>query len=173
MNPADSFPLRDIHLSESVTWWPPAIGWWLVLTTMILLFILARFIIWAIRQRALKKSARVEIAKVVANYKFNSDKAGLVQGLSIAFRRIGMSYLDRNQCAGLHGPEWYEQLNRLVPKNRLSEDAIRLLSASPYQKEPQFDSSAIDSLMDAAGKWVAGLPTRPAKSNETRANSNV
>ncbi len=173
MNPADSLPLRDIHLPESVSWWPPAIGWWLVLVSMILLFVLARFIIWAIRQRALKKSAKAEIAKVIANYKFDSDKAGLVQGLSIAFRRIGMSYLGRNQCGGLHGPEWYEQLNLLVPQNRLSDDAIRLLSVSPYQKVPQFDSGAIDSLMDAASKWVAGLPTKPSKNNESRAKASV
>ena len=32
MNPADPLAqLRDIHLPEPVSWWPPAPGWWIVL----------------------------------------------------------------------------------------------------------------------------------------------
>ena len=31
--------LRDIHLPEPVSWWPPALGWWLVAMTVMTLLI--------------------------------------------------------------------------------------------------------------------------------------
>ncbi|MBV1912177.1 MAG: DUF4381 domain-containing protein, partial [Cycloclasticus sp.] len=31
----EELPLRDIHLPDAITWWPPAIGWWLLLAVII------------------------------------------------------------------------------------------------------------------------------------------
>ena len=32
-----NIPLRDIHLPGDISWWPPAIGWWIVAALIILL----------------------------------------------------------------------------------------------------------------------------------------
>jgi hypothetical protein len=36
--------LRDVHLPDPISWWPPAFGWWMI---MGLLIIGGSLIIWA------------------------------------------------------------------------------------------------------------------------------
>ena len=43
-------PLRDIHGIDPASWWPPAVGWWLVLLGILLSFLL---LWWLWRQRTL------------------------------------------------------------------------------------------------------------------------
>ena len=45
MNPAASnLQLRDIHLPDAVSWWPPAPGWWLLLGGLLLALLFIRVI---------------------------------------------------------------------------------------------------------------------------------
>ena len=157
MNPVAELPLRDIHLPDSVSWWPPAVGWWLLPVLLIVLIYLIIMVVRKLRQPVLKKSARAEIDAVIANYRQHGDRLLLVQELSIALRRIGISYLPRNSVAGEVGRAWYEQLNQLVDKNRLSPECIRLLSESAYQKQPQISAEQVESAINQVSGWVAAL----------------
>jgi len=31
----NELPLKDIHLPDAITWWPLAIGWWLLIVMVI------------------------------------------------------------------------------------------------------------------------------------------
>lgn len=157
MNPDNDLPLRDIHLPDGVSWWPPAPGWWLLALIILLVIFLVFVLVKKIRQPVLKKSARAEVENVISGYRKHGDKLLFVQELSIALRRIGISYLPRNSVAGEIGPGWYAQLNQLVEKNKLSSDCIELLCRTIYQKKPALSDQQVETMLAQVRNWVASL----------------
>ncbi len=162
MNPTDSLPLRDIHLPEAVSWWPPAIGWWILLILGLLLVTALVIGIRKLLQPKLNKSAKAEIDHVLLAYKKQQNDLLLLQQLSSAIRRIGISYLTREECAGLIGKAWYQHINRLTPKHSFSESVIELLIDAPYQKQPQIDAELLKQLITQTRNWVQDLPANPS-----------
>lgn len=58
--------LRDVHLPEPITWWPPALGWWL-LAGVIVLGLAALF--WVLRQHwQTRRYRRFLVAQLDAQY---------------------------------------------------------------------------------------------------------
>ena len=160
MNPVETLNLRDIHLPDSLVWWPPAIGWWLSALLLIIIVVAVTLMIRRIRMPSLSKSAKAMIEQVLSEYKSHRDQTILIQQLSIALRRIGISYLPRNEMAGLSGKEWYQQLNQLGQSESLSEDVIDILTHQPYQKNQQLDEDQIDHLQLQIQRWVSALAVR-------------
>jgi len=157
MNPAESLPLRDIHLPPPVSWWPPAPGWWLLLVMVILGCLGLWLLIRKLRQPVLKKSAKAEIQWVISQYQQHQEKQLFIQQLSMAIRRIAMSYISRREMAGLTGTDWLHRLNTLVSSHQLSEQTMQLLSQLPYQKNPHISDQQITLLMDQLQAWVSAL----------------
>ena len=96
---AEPLPLRDIHLPEPVSWWPPAPGWWLLL-------ILSAVIITGIvvfkrvrKRRLLKRTALAELAMIRQQYHENHDRIALVKALSALMRRASISFYQRSSSA--------------------------------------------------------------------------
>jgi len=157
MNPTDSLPLRDIHLPDPVSWWPPAMGWWfLLLFSLLLIWVLVVFIKY-LRKPVLKKSAKAKIDEVINAYDKHRDKQLFIQQLSVGLRRIGISYLPRNESAGIAGKDWYEKINQLVNNNKLSDEIINLLSQGPYQLQPELDEELIKRVIQRTQLWVSAL----------------
>ncbi len=162
MNPTDSLLLRDIHLPDPVSWWPPAIGWWiLLLISLIVIWGLIAFI-KKLKRPVLKKSAKAEIAMVLNDYNNHQNQHLLIQQLSITIKRIGISYLQRNQTAGISGVEWYAKINQLVEKNQFSDEVIKLLSQGPYQKKPELDDETVNQIINQTQRWVSALSKEKA-----------
>ncbi|MCK4709249.1 MAG: DUF4381 domain-containing protein [Gammaproteobacteria bacterium] len=157
MNPTDSLPLRDIHLPDPVSWWPPAMGWWFLLLFGLIVLWALFVLIKKLTKPVLRKSAKAELAVVISAYDEHQDKHLLVQQLSVLLRRIGISYLPRNETAGVAGVQWYKKINQLVEKNRFSDDMIQLLSHSPYQQKPDLDEQKIKTLIAQTQQWVSAL----------------
>ena len=163
----DNLPLRDIHLPDSVSWWPPAIGWWLVLVLSLLLI---GVLIYSVRQfmkPRLKKRAKAAIDAVISDYRVHGDALQFLQALSIILRRVGISYLDRNEVSGIHGVAWYHRLNQLTDKP-LSDDSIDLLSEAPYRSVLDGKTDQVTGLIEQLQGWVSGLPKYPVKQSEGR-----
>ncbi|MGB5726303.1 MAG: DUF4381 domain-containing protein, partial [Thiogranum sp.] len=54
MNPGSELPLRDIHLPDPLSWWPPAPGWWLLLTLLVAIALLGGYLLHRYRRNALQ-----------------------------------------------------------------------------------------------------------------------
>ncbi len=162
MNPTDSLPLRDIHLPDAVSWWPPAIGWWILLILGLLLITALVIGIRKLLQPKMNKSAKAEIEHVLHAYIEQQNDLLLLQQLSAAIRRIGISYLTREEYAGLLGKAWYQHINQLTPKHPFSESVIELLINAPYQKQPQIDADLLQQLIAQVRSWVQALPANPS-----------
>jgi Tfp pilus assembly protein PilO len=157
MNPADTLELRDIHLPDAVSWWPPAPGWWVLLVLLVIILLLSWWLIRILRRPVLRKRVQSEIDALIAAYRLNQNKQQLLQQLSVTLRRIGISYLPRQQSAGTLGTDWLAQLNQLVDKDPLSSDHLQLLTQAPYQRVVEPGDEQIEDLLQQIQKWVKGL----------------
>ena len=160
MNPSGTLQLRDIHLPDSMLWWPPAFGWWLVACLIILILVGG----WLIYRRTLMpsilKSAKAEIALIFDAHQSHQNSQELIQQLSIALRRIGISYSPRYKTAGLTGDDWYQQLNQLAKGHPLSQETIFILQHHPYQKGSHLEAVQIHTLQQQIKSWVSALSVR-------------
>jgi hypothetical protein len=142
MNPATvpdpaQLPLRDIHLPEPVSWWPPAPGWWLLLA--ILLTALGFALGWWLRrrQRRVLRELLGELDAIERQHRHRHDTSATVQQLSVLLRRAALSFHPRREVAGLTGPDWLDWLDRIGRSRTFSTGVGALLDDSPYRPADQ------------------------------------
>lgn len=164
MNPQDLL-LRDIHLPDPVSWWPPAIGWWLVGG-------LASAMIWSaaewLRRRASRRRspaaiAARELAALRSAWEQDGDAQRLLRDLSTWLRRAAMSLASREAVAGLTGDGWRRRLDEVAGARvftGLSEADCRLLDAGPYRPGAQAAKPECDRLIAACDAWLAAAGRR-------------
>jgi len=157
MNPLEGLALRDIHLPEPVSWWPPAAGWWLSFAVVIGSVLLITWLIKKMRQPVLKKRAIEQLRKTIDSYQLHGDKQLLVQQLSMVVRRIVISYGDREKVAAVTGVNWWQAINSLDEKKSLPGDMIKMLTLWPYQKDPQISDQDIEQLISQLQNWSRSL----------------
>ena len=162
--PGSDLPLHDIHLPDAVSWWPPAIGWWLLPVVFILIALAIKFYIhYKKHHRALpnyKKIALAEFRKLHQQYANSDDSISLLRDTSTLLRRISLSFLPRESVASLTGDKWIRQLNALSADYQFTEAMSHLLINAPYQQQITFDHQ---ELLHNCEQWIKALPDAPLK----------
>lgn len=149
--------LRDIHLPDPVSWWPPAPGWYGVLLLLVLLIVAAWFVLKKQRQLSLKKLAILELDKIELAFAQHQNTQQLCSDVSILLRRIAMSYTTRDNQAGVIGKEWLNQLNRLSGQILFDDQLADYLLFAPYQKQ---NTAPAERLISAVKQWISFLPRK-------------
>jgi len=155
--------LRDIHMPEPVSWWPPAPGWWLLLA-LLLLCVVALFL-WLKkrRQRQVKpqrysrrdivKAALAELDRLDGLAAAGADSGALAMELSALLRRtaIALHADDDARIAGLSGDDWLHWLDAQWDEHGFSEGCGRAVLDAPYQRHGQVDMA---SLLQLVRRWT-------------------
>ena len=147
-----SLPLRDIHLPDAVSWWPPAPGWWLLLG-LVALLVFAAFRRWrrGRGRRAAVCHARRELAAIRQTFRLRPDRAGLARALSALLRRLAMSLYGRRDAAALTGEDWLAFLDQKAGGHAFTQGAGRGLIEAPYRADPEYDHAA---LLRLVSEWI-------------------
>ena len=154
----EQLPLRDIHLPAPISWWPPAIGWWLLLALVILIVIGT---VWAIRRTRRMTPAKLALQEL-DGLQANTNQSALekIQNLSVLMKRVALTLRDRDCVAGLTGDEWLRWLDETMSEHegRFRQGLGRLLVEAPYRPTPPGEE--LDALFDLCRQWlsVAGKP---------------
>lgn len=146
--------LRDIHLPESVPWWPPAPGWWL----LVLLAILSAVLVWWLRRprrHLIRRVSLQELARIRRDYSAGMADRQVIGEVCRLLRRILISYQGRATTAGVTGDAWRMRLAELVPQSGFTDTQIELLTRARYRRDVECD---IDSLLRACEDWIRALP---------------
>lgn len=151
----DALPLRDLHLPETIGWWPLAPGWWM----LIALFVAAvAYVSWrwyrAWRFDAPRRFALRELARFEAAYLEHRNPVMLGAQLSALLRRGMLAYAPREDIAGLTGDAWLVWLDRGMPLPYFHTEGGKSLLSLPY-RDPDGDFSDID-----IGAFVAAVRMR-------------
>jgi len=160
--PASSPPLqdlRDVHLPDPISLWPPAPGWWIVFGLMVagvIVFIWMRAYRYRTKARRL---AMAELGAVKQHYKIHKNDQWVVQRLSEITRRYAMATFPRTEVAGLVGSSWLGFLDRTGGTNQFTEGVGHVLSSGPYQPQSLVPASDLLPLVE---RWIQHVspPTR-------------
>ncbi len=143
-------PLRDIHLPLPVSYFPPALGWWLLLIGLPLL---AGFGYWLYRY--FTRNTPVKTAKkLLAGLKASSiPEQQKIAELAILIRRVAISVAARDNCASLTGQAWLEYLDKSLKNKDFSQGIGQCLIQVNYQQTP---SSSVDmnELFKLTERWL-------------------
>lgn len=151
--------LRDIRGLDPAPWWPPGIGWWLLLASLILTAVLIwQFIRWL--QRDWRDDARRQLRVLQQQARKKATKMVLAE-CSELLRRIAVARHGRGACAGLFGEDWLNWLETRDPRHfKWSAQADLLLNLSYAPPETTIDPARLRLLLKAMKAWIeADLPT--------------
>ncbi len=157
MNPTEQ--LRDIRGLESISWWPLAPGWWVLLCIMIVISLIIALLIY--RNRAKKqqgadwrKMARKEWLTL---YPAHASPRQQLTFLSILLRRVAIQSHGRKDCAGLSGKKWLAWLTKHDPHYFDWTEQGKLLIELPYMPpDARIETREVESLYQAIRAWIDG-----------------
>lgn len=152
--------LRDIHLPEPVSWWPPAPGWWLLALVALAVLVLAP---WALHRHLRKRRqlGRVlaEVDTLEAAYRRSGDAQALCSGLSLVLKRVALAAWPRERVAGLTGRAWLEFLDDSGGGGAFANGPGQALAGAGYGEATAVDGAALVAL---ARRWITGTLKRVA-----------
>jgi hypothetical protein len=149
-------PLRDIHLPEPLSWWPPAPGWWLLAGGLLAALIL----LWLRHHRGrLQRTALEKLSGIMARLESGEEPVVCLQELSVVLRRFAMTVGPRTQAgppevAGLTGERWLSYLDSRWERIAFITPLGRRLLAGPYQPPQSVSTEQALELSALCADWV-------------------
>ena len=162
-----NIPLRDIHLPDPVSWWPPALGWWLLFA---LIAFSVALIFWLKRRRKLSKFRNASLAELDAIYKtyqMQYDAKRFARELSVLLRRVCISHSSASNAAGLTGTAWLVFLDSLLSAKhnksgqKFASGVGEVLIKAPYQQKLKNSDIDVDALYQLSNEWICSLEPTP------------
>lgn len=145
--------LKDIHLPEPISWWPPAPGWWVM---AIMLLVAIGFGTFFLMQKLKKNRYRKEGIKELESVldKANAITAPLfLQEISKIMRRVAIQSYGRDKIASLTGEKWLRFLDKTGKTTEFSKGEGTVLGTTLYQADCELDMAKVHAL---AQKWIKG-----------------
>jgi hypothetical protein len=153
--------LKDIHLPDSILWWPPAPGWWVlgvVLIIFLFLMLLPKLWRW-LRYKPVRSLSLKEFYLIKQSHQQQADQKQTLQAITTLLRRTVMSKSGRIGHAGVVGDDWINQLNQMSQKDCFTQAQGELLKHGRYQPAIEGQNKAdIDSLLQSCENWIKSLP---------------
>ncbi len=136
--------LKDIHLPEPVSIWPPAPGWWLLAAAalIITLFSVIRITSWY-RKNAYRRLAEVQLDALDKSYKQHEDCIIYACDINRLLKQVAVTYYDRECVSRLSGKQWLEFLDRTGNTRNFTEGAGQLLESAQYRKTGSFEVAGL------------------------------
>lgn len=162
MNPdIASLPLRDIHLPDAVSWWPLAVGWWMLLGMVIGLIALTYIYKYLKKRKQFSRLALGEFENVTARFNSQGDTHKLLEDLSMLLRRVSISAFPDKYTAGMTGEAWLQFLDEVVSQSSSRQRPIQFSSplgqsliTGPYQKQLSLGQQDIQQLLALCREWI-------------------
>ena len=154
MNPQQPLSqLRDIHLPEPVSWWPPAPGWWLL---GVLLAVAVAGLLYGSRRYLLatawRRQGRRLLVRQYRLWQLDHDDQRYLQGVNEVLKRTALRCFPEAEVAALSGQRWTRFLDRhLKPGAGSFSDGP--LALGPYCAEPM--EADLAKVQQLALRWPA------------------
>ena len=143
--------LRPLHEPDAISWWPPALGWWVLIFFLLAAVLLLR---WRWKRIALQRAALRELKTLIANMNPPSQQAAAINRL---LKRYALVCWPATEVAALTGESWLKFLDSHGGNGAFLQGPGRVLLTSPYYGEDQCN----EELFMLAHRWIkANKPSR-------------
>jgi hypothetical protein len=150
MNPLDQ--LADIRLPEEVSFWPLALGYWLVAFALIALILLSMFIAY---KRRIRLAARKRSLFALDSIQEDDPKARMQ--IHHVLKNAVASYAQQHSNVDvrhIHGEKWQALLRNLYSGRQKVEVCEALCKLSLWQYDQRIELASNDDLKKAARTWI-------------------
>jgi cbb3-type cytochrome oxidase subunit 3 len=148
--PPTELPLKDLHLPDPINWFPPAIGWWLVIVLIPVIIALSYWLYRRLTRKTALKSAKILLITIKNNRMDNAQK---LAELSALLRRVAISVAPRAQTAGLTGQAWLAFLDSSLIGSPFTKGAGQCLASAPYRPSAPSELE-ISQLISLCEDWL-------------------
>jgi hypothetical protein len=162
--------LADIHLPEPVSYWPPAIGWWILAAiAFVLLVILFRKFASRQRQQKICQYAVAELQRCYDSYSqadaANTDqnKLDYVNQFNTVVRRVALVHYPQANAASLDGATWVDFIRQKGESSLMTDDIATALQYGRFQTKCDVD---VDAMQSFGEQWIESLYKGSADSSK-------
>ena len=187
--------LRDVAAPAPVGWWPPAIGWWVLLAIVLLLLVLL-FVLWKKfktkhRKERWRRMALADHKRISESLLSNAGGATSSQAespeiqaqgklaqatladLSVLMRRVGLAISPRGKVAALTDDNWLHALDVIGNTRQYSDGVGQLLFRAPYRREHRIDEEDMQRLLNLTESTIrqaqpGSFTTNPVNEDSTK-----
>lgn len=159
--------LADIHLPAPVSYWPPAIGWWvLAAIAAVLLIILLRKFASMRRQQKICRYALAELQRCYDSYShgdpavIDQSKLDYVNQFNTVIRRVALVHYPQANAASLDGASWVDFIRQKGESSLLTAEIAEALQHGRFQTKCDVD---VDAMQSFGEQWIESLYKGGAK----------
>ncbi len=159
--------LADIHLPQSVGFWPPAAGWWLLAALLLAgLWFGGRWALAFWRRHRNCRQALLELERVFDDFaavdaaQANMADAGelrCVNSVNSVLRRVALTHFPDAGVAGLGGDDWVRFLRANGNSMRLDRELAGALSEGRFRPSLSVDTDRLEAF---SREWIRSLYLR-------------
>ncbi len=168
--------LKDIHLAANPSFWPPALGWWILLAAT--LMILSGLFVWlksSLDKKKLRDKQRKNLLDKLSSLetqlvKNPSNKA--IAEINTLLRQYAVNYYSRSKIASLTGADWLKFLDQSGSTKGFTTGAGQILIEAPYQKSVPINFNQ-DEFIALIRKWVNQLVHKQSPISDSSVSSNI
>lgn len=159
MNPLDQ--LKDIHLPDTVSNWPPAYGWWLLI-----LVTLTSIVVTVVMVRRFKRIRRAQKQALTILNTIQATQSDWPQQLNGVLKRLAIRYFPNHDVAAMHSSQWSGFLISRLPakKQNAFEAAITPMQEMLYRNSP--DNAHFVACLQQTKLWITSALPPSRKSTE-------
>ncbi len=167
--------LADIHLPGPVSYWPPAIGWWILALFVLvaLVFLLRKFSSYR-RQQKICQYALAELQLCYDNYSQAEpgdeaqSKLSYVNRFNTVIRRVALVHYPQANVASLDGISWVDFIRQKGESSLMTDEIAAALQYGRFQTKCDVD---VDSMQDFGQQWIKSLYSgSPSSEDEATAD---
>jgi len=156
-DPASLQNLNDIVMPATISWWPLATGWYVLIGLMLIAcaWLSYRSVNRWINNRY-RRAALRELQVLEERIQHSGERDESLRQVPVLLKRTALSVYPRSQVASLSGKDWFHFLNSTVKKPSFTETTASTLNTISYSTGElrDVDSQASTALLIASRSWL-------------------
>ncbi len=137
--------LRDVHLPADPSWWPPALGWWLIAIAAValLVWVVRMLFNWWRKGAALREAKKLHASNSLAYTSGDISATEFTQRSNELLKRLLVVAYQQQELASLSGENWLAALDEIAQAPLFSTGAGRSLGDERFKPAPDLDAEEL------------------------------
>jgi len=137
--------LRDVHVPPDLSWWPPAIGWWIV---MLAILAMLAWMLWQLRgrhqRRAPLRAAQRLLQELIAEQsQGHISDADFVHQSNELLKRVLVRAYGHTEYAPLAGTAWLQVLDDISETESFTKGSGKVLGDERFRAKPEVNIATL------------------------------